>query len=848
MKPKVSALWRPIWAKRAGDFQESKSSIDVPEHERAQIAEQQRLLAERLKTLSRTPPSTFKGQGIVMAIGGRHVAGGWATLSILRQVHHCRLPIEIWHLGDRDLPPSVRSLFDEFDVEFVDASHDRRLAQFRPTTGWELKSVAISLSRFAEVIYLDADNVPLVDPGSLFDDPRYRSTGALFWPDIRNANRFNPIWSITGTTAPEGPEFESGLIVVDKLRHWPELQLTMHFNEHSHFYYRYLLGDKDTFQLAWTRLNGRFALPRKLPEQVFGTHFGNSSGPLALIGVWQHDFNGARITLHHTDTPLVAWGRNPTHPEFKLSGHRDVALAELRRRWDGYFEAPPKPKLNSNLPAEIESIRWYRYIIQGIECRDLEFLTDGHIGSGALRAERFWRLDGSDADRRLIISSREHDTCELRMRDDGSWVGQWTQFQQSPVELIPLAGLHHDATEAEIDPRPKLLYVTPVAPAELGNGLAMRAANVLRLLLETHRVTVLVIPLYHRGAATTLPTWMEAFCEDIRTAQPPMTYTRENVPDRDVEQWERAWIEEIGRAYDDQSFDVIHIFRMFTLKYAQRYLDSATNQPATLQLDLDDVESRTQQRLARLYSRHRLDAGRTEALRMATWAEVTERQLMNSWDRVFVCSAEDKVELDARVPTHRAEIVVLPNRVMLPVDLPPPPRGTPLTLLCVGTLSYFPNADGVIWFCREVLPVIRELSAVQLRLLVVGTGATDEVRDLAHIPEVEIVGEVERVDEWYQQADLVIVPLRAGGGTRIKLIEAMAYQRPIVSTSIAAEGLAVTDGIHLLIGDRPVVFARHCLRLLQDASLANKLAANGRKLVEERYALREIEVKATLAR
>ena len=296
------------------------------------------------------------------------------------------------------------------------------------------------------------------------------------------------------------------------------------------------------------------------------------------------------------------------------------------------------------------------------------------------------------------------------------------------------------------------------------------------------------------------------------------------------------------------SFDVIHIFRMFTLKYAQRYLDSATNQPATLQLDLDDVESRTQQRLARLYSRHRLDAERAEAEHLATRAEVTERQLLNSWDRIFVCSAEDMADLDARFPTHRAEIVVLPNRVLLPLEPPPPPRGTPLTLLCVGTLSYFPNADGVIWFCREVLPVIRELSAVQLRLLVVGTGATDEVRDLAHIPEVEIVGEVEGVDEWYQRADLVIVPLRAGGGTRIKLLEALAHQRPVVSTSIAAEGLAVIDGTHLLIGDRPAVFARHCLRLLQDEILANQLAANGRELVEERYALSEIEATATLAR
>ncbi|HVB65092.1 MAG TPA: hypothetical protein VNE17_10200, partial [Nitrolancea sp.] len=145
----------------------------------------------------------------MLAIGGRYIVSGWVLLSILRQVHRCRLPIEIWYLGDNDLPPHVRTLFERFDVEFVDACRDQRIAGPRPSTGWELKAFAIVLSRFAEIVYLDADNIPLTDPAALFDEPRYRTTGALFWPDIRVTNRFNPIWSIVGTPAPDGPEFES---------------------------------------------------------------------------------------------------------------------------------------------------------------------------------------------------------------------------------------------------------------------------------------------------------------------------------------------------------------------------------------------------------------------------------------------------------------------------------------------------------------------------------------------------------------------------------------------------------------------------------------------------------------
>jgi len=371
----------------------------------------------------------------------------------------------------------------------------------------------------------------------------------------------------------------------------------------------------------------------------------------------------------------------------------------------------------------------------------------------------------------------------------------------------------------------------------LGNGLAMRAANVLRLLTATNRVFVLIIPLYPPGTATEQPAWMAEFCEDVRWARPPVEYTRETILDSEYEGWQHAWMEEVARAYTDQSFDIIHVFRLATLHYAGLALERRENQRAIRQLDLDDIESRTHMRLAALYARRNREADRVEALRLANRAATSERQLLTSWDRIFICSETDKADLEARLPHHRAEIVVLPNRVQLPANPLPPPHSLPFTLLYVGTLNYFPNADGIIWFCQEVLPIIRELSPLHIRLWIVGTGATDELLDLAHIPEVEVIGEVERVDPWYHRADLVIVPLCAGGGTRIKLIEALAYRRPVVGTSIAAEGLDVVDGTHLLIGDRPDVFARHCLRLLQDTSLAERLAAQGRSLVEERYAL-----------
>ncbi|HEX7101364.1 MAG TPA: glycosyltransferase, partial [Nitrolancea sp.] len=340
-------------------------------------------------------------------------------------------------------------------------------------------------------------------------------------------------------------------------------------------------------------------------------------------------------------------------------------------------------------------------------------------------------------------------------------------------------------------------------------------------------------------AAAHPPQWLSERCAAVRWAPPLGPFHDSSVAPHEHAAWQAAWIDEIGRTYDNEPFDSIHLFRAATIPLAANYLRRPDLQRAIVQIDLDDVESRTQSRLAALYGRYGLADERDEAERRSTVALHIEQQLLTGWDRIFVCSDIDRVELEQRLPQRRAEIVVLPNRVRLPQSSPPLPHSSTRTLLYVGTLSYFPNADALNWFCREVLPRIREWSPIALRLLVVGSGPTNDVQDLAHIPEVEIIGEVEQLGAWYARADVVIVPLRTGGGTRIKLIEALAYRRPVVSTTLAAEGLDVIDGTHLLIGDRPAVFARHCLRLLEDRDLAEQLATSGRALVEERYAITE---------
>lgn len=105
---------------------------------------------------------------------------------------------------------------------------------------------------------------------------------------------------------------------------------------------------------------------------------------------------------------------------------------------------------------------------------------------------------------------------------------------------------------------------------------------------------------------------------------------------------------------------------------------------------------------------------------------------------------------------------------------------------------------------------------------------------LAGEPEVTVTGPVADVTPWYESAHAVIVPVRAGGGTRIKILEALAHRRPVVSTTVGAEGLGATPGRHLLVADSPVDFAAECDRLMRDRTLRHALAGQGAEFVRPR--------------
>ena len=276
-------------------------------------------IEKTLATAPAYPDRRYEGRGIVICGGGpQYLACAWVCLHMLRRTG-CALPVQLWYLGERELPPGVRVLFEGLGVECVDAARVRRQRRVRRLGGWELKAYAIMHSPFRDVLLLDADNVPLVDPAQLFATWQYRKHGAIFWPDIGRIEKDNPIWETCGIEYRDEPEFESGQLCVDKKRCWRALSLALWMNEHSDVFYKLVHGDKETFHLAFRKVGKSYAMP---------------STPVRRLkaAMCQHNFRGERIFQHRNLAKWKPAGKDIHIDGFLLEEECLAYLDELREK------------------------------------------------------------------------------------------------------------------------------------------------------------------------------------------------------------------------------------------------------------------------------------------------------------------------------------------------------------------------------------------------------------------------------------------------------------------------------------------------------------------------------------
>lgn len=401
----------------------------------------------------------------------------------------------------------------------------------------------------------------------------------------------------------------------------------------------------------------------------------------------------------------------------------------------------------------------------------------------------------------------------------------------------------HSATKSG-NPRPNLLWIWRDQPTRFGTGSQQRAAHVLDALADSFNVHLVLI---YAGALTGEPDApLLARCSSITRLHiiesadecPPLS----SIPHSSIYATRQQAPARIAKLHGEKAIDATFLFAFDTAVFVRSILDQL--QPAYL--DLDEMLSKRQQRFLDTPDLHPNKIA--ELQRGLHLFRMMERQLLPQFREVYVASTREKENVGAIIPPEC--VAVLPNATRHTTTLPPASEHTPRTLMFVGKMDYFPNLDGAKFLLDNVWPHIRAIHGDSVRLHLVGSHPPTSFHP-EYVPGIIFDRNRADIVPVYQDASICLVPIRSGGGTRVKILEAFALGRPVVSTTIGAEGLAVAHNRHLLIADEPEAFARACTTLLRDRSVATRLCAEASSWVQvhhSAHAVREALSATALVR
>ncbi len=389
--------------------------------------------------------------------------------------------------------------------------------------------------------------------------------------------------------------------------------------------------------------------------------------------------------------------------------------------------------------------------------------------------------------------------------------------------------------------RRRLLFLSPIIPAQGGNGLAMRTGFFLNAYAREFDVDLAVFPIVNSASGPT--PFLYARTNRLHVFLQPPADTHFSLvaaladPDARLAAFRlygrpsltscvSAAAQEMLTAWiADQSYDAVHIGRLYLAPLAQRWLAQPASQRPRLIIDCDDDDAKTYRGLAAL-------ARESHRPRAAAWAEAEAvafaamaRRVLPGFDLAFAASRADAQSLSS----DAAPVSVVPNvvpeksRSRRP-PTPRPRRGKSRTILFAASMGYAPNDDAARWFLTRIWPRLRQSVRFPLRFVLAGSNPSEALLRLGRQHSVWVTGTVPDMAPYYQRADLAVIPMRAGGGTRIKLLEAAAHGIPIVSTPIGAEGTTFRHGRDLLLANTEELFLRACADLLNNRVLAAEFA------------------------
>lgn len=374
----------------------------------------------------------------------------------------------------------------------------------------------------------------------------------------------------------------------------------------------------------------------------------------------------------------------------------------------------------------------------------------------------------------------------------------------------------------------RVLFLTPRLPFPPNRGGEITIFNFLRVLSRTHELSL--VSFYDRPEELAYQRDLERYCRHVEmvprpTKFAPAVLARTLVGRRSyaVERHRsRRFAAAVSRAVERASPDVVQI-ETFLMG---QYLDELRSLPTVL--DMHNVTWL-------IWDRSVAVAKPWVRLPLAVQAARLRRDEVEVCRVVDVCapvSEADRAELHRVVGPSIRSVVVTPGvdcdlfQPVAHVDAGP-------EILFVGSMNYPPNIDAVEYCCRDILP--RVAAAIPgVRLSIVGANPTPATLRLAG-ERVRVTGFVPDVRPYYERAAAVVVPLRVGGGIRMKILEGLALGAPMVSTSVGAEGLGLLDGRELLIADESQPFADAVLRLIGDPGLRQRLSQQARDAAVQRF-------------
>lgn len=387
----------------------------------------------------------------------------------------------------------------------------------------------------------------------------------------------------------------------------------------------------------------------------------------------------------------------------------------------------------------------------------------------------------------------------------------------------------------------KILLLTPQLPYPPRQGTTIRNYNLIRALAQSHTVDLVTFLPPTETLTTDNPLYR--FCRRIAALPQPVRALRQRaldtltspLPDMAL-RLESAAMHELTQSWAQE--EVYAIVQVEGIEMAQYGVKVAEGEGPILVFDEHNCEYLLQKRnaLTDLQQPRRWLAA---AYSVAQWQKLVyyERRLCRQADAVLAVSEADKAALQRLTPDKTITVVSNGIHVHEYQMAPPSPTLTP-TLVFTGKMDYRPNLDAVLWFGRKVLPLI-QAQEPHVRFQIVGMNPHARLAELRANPAVEITGAVPDAQPYIQAATVYIIPMRVGGGTRFKALEAMACGKAIVSTRLGVEGIGVEQERELLLADTPEDFAAAVVRLVRDAhqtgALGRRLGAAARSLVESHY-------------